>query len=245
MRVLAALLLLAAQPAQAMNPIVPPLKAGDRGDAVANLQDALILLLERAAIAVSDEERRALTASLQAERNAPPERPDKLQAREPAPPLYGPGTIRAITLFQQGHGLPATGEVDQPTATAINAAVAIVTQASGPKSCANGLVLISGKCQCPRGTTWSERLDRCVTQTAAPKSCPGNQVRVRGQCRCPSGTVWNNGRGRCDHSGQVKRDTWTGGKDKQWQETRGRDKFRPPQNLNIGPKIRIAPTQRR
>ena len=108
-----------------MNPIVPPLKAGDRGDAVANLQDALLLLLDRAVIPASEDERRSLTALLQRERQPPPERRAMgiLRGREAPQPLYGDGTTRVVTLFQQMHRLPATGQVDDPTANALNAAV--------------------------------------------------------------------------------------------------------------------------
>jgi peptidoglycan hydrolase-like protein with peptidoglycan-binding domain len=107
-----------------MNPIVPPLKAGDRGDGVANLQDALLLLLERAVIPASEDERRSLTALLQRERQPAPARRamGMLPGRKAPQPVYGDGTTRAVTLFQQKHQLPSIGQVDERTAAALNAA---------------------------------------------------------------------------------------------------------------------------
>src|SRR6266542_2370579 len=88
-----------------MTPIIPPLKSGDRGRAVANLQDVLLLLIEKGLIQPTSEEQRQL--------------PDALRSEQQAAG-YGNGTARAVTLFQEKHRLQTTGAVDAPTADAIN-----------------------------------------------------------------------------------------------------------------------------
>jgi hypothetical protein len=71
-----------------MKLIVPPLKPGDRGDAVANLQDALLLLLEKEIIRASEEEHRALSDLIRSEQQGP---------------LYTNGTAKAVHGFQEQH----------------------------------------------------------------------------------------------------------------------------------------------
>lgn len=89
-----------------MNPIIPPLKFSERGNAVGNLQDALLLLLDKGSIQTSEEERKFLI---------------ELLRREQAKPVYDDGTRRTIELFQEQRRLQISGEVDEPTANALNA----------------------------------------------------------------------------------------------------------------------------
>lgn len=91
------------------NPPPPPLHSNDRGDDVVNLQDALLFLLEKRRIDLPDERRRELEEQLRSER-------ERQQ--------YLDGTIRAVTVFQEQNRerfhLEINGEVDQPTAEALN-----------------------------------------------------------------------------------------------------------------------------
>ena len=89
-----------------MNKILftPHLKA--KGSKMADLQDALSLMLDRKLLlknnmAAREEMHRAL-------------------ARERAKLTQGPATTRSIALFQQSAKLPATGKVDERTAEALN-----------------------------------------------------------------------------------------------------------------------------
>lgn len=90
-----------------MNRITFPLRRGAQGQAVADLQDALELLLERGELLDSDEgaERPELSAALQ---------------RERAERLYGSGTAKLVAIFQREHRLEPTGDVDETTAAALN-----------------------------------------------------------------------------------------------------------------------------
>src|SRR5262245_20624021 len=88
-----------------MTPIIPQLKSGDRGGAVGNLQEALLLLIEKGLIQPSPDELSQLIAALRSER----------QGR-----AYGTATVSAVTLFQVKHHLQATGAVDTATAEANN-----------------------------------------------------------------------------------------------------------------------------
>lgn len=90
-----------------MKKITFPLKQRMQGEAVADLQDALQLLLDRRVLLANDEAaRRQLMAGLQ---------------RERVGQTYGPATSQLVSRFQNEHRLPASGEVDEPTANALNA----------------------------------------------------------------------------------------------------------------------------
>jgi hypothetical protein len=95
-----------------MNPITSSLKPRMQGPAVTNLQDALQLCLDRGALLANDGgTRQNLSALLKDERAAQ---------------THGDGTSKLVTIFQQerqlfGPGGGASGEVDQPTANALNA----------------------------------------------------------------------------------------------------------------------------
>lgn len=91
-----------------MNKITFPLESGIYGTEVADLQDALVLLLERGIIRQDDERS---VGELRDERNSK---------------KYGDGTARFIKSFQETRHLEPRGEesrgnVDEPTANAINA----------------------------------------------------------------------------------------------------------------------------
>lgn len=89
-----------------MNKITFPLKMRMRGQKVADLQDALQLSLDQAILLANDEAaRRELSAVLQRER-----------ARQ----TYGEATRKLVGRFQEEWRLPASGEVDEPTAAALS-----------------------------------------------------------------------------------------------------------------------------
>jgi hypothetical protein len=74
---------------------------------VADLQDALTLLLERRLLLAEDEgARRELLQALQ---------------RQRAEQIYGSATAKLVARFQEEHRLQPTGEVAEPTANALNA----------------------------------------------------------------------------------------------------------------------------
>jgi len=95
-----------------MNKITFPLKLRMKGPKVADLQDALTLLLDRGLILREDEgARRELLDALRPERDRQ---------------TYDDVTAKLVSIFQHERGLadPAggiTGEVDEPTANALNA----------------------------------------------------------------------------------------------------------------------------
>ncbi|MFN8471147.1 MAG: neuraminidase-like domain-containing protein [Anaerolineae bacterium] len=91
-----------------MKPITPPLRSGDEGPAVANLQEALVLLLNRGVIQTSAGTRQELLNMMA----------DEAQARQ-----YRDASAKSVAIFQQGNHLHVTGEVDQPTADALNQAL--------------------------------------------------------------------------------------------------------------------------
>ncbi|MES2936801.1 MAG: neuraminidase-like domain-containing protein [Pseudomonadota bacterium] len=90
-----------------MNKIIPPLKPGAQGAAVANLQEALLQCLERGAVLAREDEaaRRELAALLKRERQEQ---------------KYADGTAKLVATFQKEQRLQRSGEVDAPTAEALN-----------------------------------------------------------------------------------------------------------------------------
>ena len=90
-----------------MNKITFPLNSRMQGSAVADLQDALQLLLDRGAILADNERaRRVLSEDLKPER---------------AEQTYGQVTYSLVRTFQSEKRLQATGEVSEATAKAMNA----------------------------------------------------------------------------------------------------------------------------
>jgi peptidoglycan hydrolase-like protein with peptidoglycan-binding domain len=89
-----------------MNKIIFPLKLQMRGAAVADLQEALLLFLEKDVYQVGDADRRAFEDRLRAER---------------AENLYRDVTAKLVAMFQERRQIQLTGEVDERTAEAINA----------------------------------------------------------------------------------------------------------------------------
>lgn len=83
----------------------PPTTAGAD---LANLQDALLLLLSKGILELADSERVWLPISLEQERRSG---------------VYGDNARRAVAAFQKAHELTVTGEVDDKTAAALNAAL--------------------------------------------------------------------------------------------------------------------------
>lgn len=90
-----------------MNEIAFPMAERERGAAVADLQDALQLLLDRGALLPNDEAaRREMFNSLK---------------RERATQTYGSAMSRLVGILQEERRLRVSGEVDQRTADALNA----------------------------------------------------------------------------------------------------------------------------
>jgi hypothetical protein len=90
-----------------MNSITFPLKQHMQGSTIADLQDALQACLDRSALLANDETtRRDLSAALKRERVAS---------------TYGDATTKLVSSFQSERRLQASGEVDEPTATGLNA----------------------------------------------------------------------------------------------------------------------------
>src|SRR5688572_27337157 len=89
-----------------MNKIIFPLRPRMQGPKVGDLQTALQMLLERSIILSRDEgARRELSAALH---------------REHAEQTYGNATRKAVSIFQEERQLGGRGEVDEPTAAALN-----------------------------------------------------------------------------------------------------------------------------
>ena len=89
-----------------MKKVVFPLRQRMKRPEVADLQDALQVLLDRGAILAEDHDARAEMA-------------DGL-ARERAETTFGRVTKKLVTLFQEPRRIEPSGEVDEPTADAIN-----------------------------------------------------------------------------------------------------------------------------
>src|SRR5437764_8167566 len=88
-----------------MKPVISPLKLGDHGADVVNLQDALLLLVDKGRIQLSAAEAQSLK---------------NLLSQEQHDQAYKDGTSKAVALFQQQHQQQSTGTVDAPTAAALN-----------------------------------------------------------------------------------------------------------------------------
>src|SRR6266700_3914212 len=88
-----------------MNKIIFPLKPDDHGPDVANLQGALLLLIDKGLIQLTP-------ADVQTFKN--------LLSQEQQGQDYKGGTLKAVVIFQQQHHLQPTGVVDAPTADAFN-----------------------------------------------------------------------------------------------------------------------------
>src|SRR5438270_9415271 len=89
-----------------MQVIQPPVNPNSLQTTIANLQDALLLLLQKGAYQLGDAERQAFVERLRPERDAQ---------------KYDDITRRLVALFQQQRNIQPTSEVDDPTANAINA----------------------------------------------------------------------------------------------------------------------------
>lgn len=93
-----------------MNRVSFPLKNGERGQAVADLQDALLAFLERGAFLAHDEAaRKQLTEAMRPERDRQ---------------TFGDHTQETLRAYQKERGLDADGDVDEKTAHDINALLA-------------------------------------------------------------------------------------------------------------------------
>lgn len=89
-----------------MNKITFPLKPRMKGSKVANLQDALQHAIKRNAILTSDDDaRREFAEALK---------------RERVEQTYSSTTRKLVSLFQEAFNLQPTGNVDEPTADALN-----------------------------------------------------------------------------------------------------------------------------
>src|SRR5262245_19137845 len=91
-----------------MNKIIFPLKLQTQGEGVTNLQEGLQLLLDKGTFQLSGSDLNAAKEQLQVDRNGN---------------IYGNATRNLVSSFQVLHRLQASGEVDAPTAEALNAAL--------------------------------------------------------------------------------------------------------------------------
>jgi hypothetical protein len=92
-----------------MNRIKFPLQPQSQGDAVADLQEGLQLLLKKQVLQVTG--------------TAPAGLEDRLRV-EQTQRVYGQSTRLLVSVFQQSRGLPSTGAVDEPTAKTLNTVLA-------------------------------------------------------------------------------------------------------------------------
>jgi len=88
-----------------MRPITAPINRNSQGSEVTNLQDGLLLLLLRQRIQVSDGDRQEYQAGIR---------------REQVAQVYDDFTEKVVAIFQKQVGLETTGEVNEPTAEALN-----------------------------------------------------------------------------------------------------------------------------
>lgn len=114
-----------------MNKIIFPLKQGMQGAAVADLQNALQRFLDRGVLLSSDEA-------------APRELSDALE-RERIDQKYGSGTSKLVSLFQQARALQSTGEVEEPTAKALNELLQRFGLLDMPRANGNGSHIVTGE----------------------------------------------------------------------------------------------------
>ena len=92
-----------------MNKIIFPLKLSEQGPSVADLQDGLRLLLDRNLLLRDNEDaRRELAQAIKQERERQ---------------TYADATAKLVGIFQEEHGLPATGDLDELTASVLNDAI--------------------------------------------------------------------------------------------------------------------------
>ncbi len=92
-----------------VKPITPPLRRNDQGEDVVNLQECLLLLLEKQVMQASEREQRLFQEVLK---------------REQQIQVYSDVTAKLVGQFQEQYStrfhLTVTGEVDAPTADALN-----------------------------------------------------------------------------------------------------------------------------
>ena len=92
-----------------VKPITPPLRRNDLGEGVAHLQECLLLFLEKGVIQASEQEGLFFQEVLKGE-----------QQKQ----VYSDATVKLVEWFQEQYStrfhLPVTGEVDAPTADALN-----------------------------------------------------------------------------------------------------------------------------
>jgi murein L,D-transpeptidase YcbB/YkuD len=103
-----------------MNKIIFPPKLRTRGEPVADLQDALGLLLEKVVFRLSDAERRPFEERLR------PERAEK---------IYSEATSDLIKVFQERNHLTPSGNADEQTAKALNAILEELVGARHREAC--------------------------------------------------------------------------------------------------------------
>jgi Putative peptidoglycan binding domain len=91
-----------------MASIQAPLREGDKGALVAPLHRAVSHLIHAGVIELSETDRDSVLAGLAVERRSG---------------VFGPATLWLVATFQGANGLPPTGQIDEATAGALDAAV--------------------------------------------------------------------------------------------------------------------------
>ena len=153
------------------NPPPPAIGPGSSADAVANLHDALLFLLEKGRLHLSEDERRALLIDREAQ-------------------VYQDGTSRAVMAFREQFHLGPGEIVDEPTANALNEALSTTMREGGsfetpPIGTAPRLLSLGSRGE-----------DVCTLQEGLPRrGSPCRGRRKESNC-----SAWAPGR-RCSHSG--------------------------------------------
>ncbi len=124
-----------------MHEITSPLRPGDQGSEVANLQEGLLLLVDRQALQVDAQLVQLTTEEAHAQ-------------------AYKDGTAKVVSEFQSLHHLNSTGTVDDATANALNAALRELgafgdSPASGPQ-------VVAGQVQAADGSPFATGHVRAV-----------------------------------------------------------------------------------
>lgn len=149
-----------------MNRITHPLTPGMDGPALTDLQDALIALLDRAAILpASPDDRRALAEAITRERGK-----------------YGDVTAKAVSVLQDEAGLKASGAVDADTAARLNALLQGFGLLGGDAAPAQRMIVgvVSAEGGLPRGLTVLAYAQTTVGGVAGPVRLGQDQVDATG-----------------------------------------------------------------
>ena len=181
-----------------MNKIVP-LKSQIQGDAVADLQNGLRLLLDKGILLLNGTDGEALSA-------------------ECAEKTYGDATRQLVKLFQKQQCLRLSGKVDRPTTTALNEALEEIGAfdlaetvpvssglAPGKTLIGDGQPLrLSSEANGTTTTAFNETLE-VISASEPAETIPGSPGVVSGSVSRGDGQPFNGGIVRAFHAGEMER----------------------------------------